>query len=263
MFGDIGRWTREHFRYAADLILPPICVYCHDPLSDHGLLCASCWQNITFITPPLCDRLGLPLHYADGDGIQLSAAALRDPPVFRRARAVALFSGVMRHLILGFKYADRHEAVNMFARLMQGAGATLLREADLLIPVPLHRRKLFNRRYNQAAILAKKLSGLTGIPSDATSLRRIRRTPSQVGLPQHERRANVTSAFAVPPEHRDGLRGKTVLLIDDVITTGSTLNACARTLLDAGAAHVDCLAIASQAFSHAIRLDTHIQVDQT
>jgi len=244
MFSDIRRWTGGHLRYAADLVLPPICVYCHGPLSAHGVLCADCWREIDFITPPVCDRLGLPLYYGDSGEPQLSAVALRHPPVFRRARAATRFTGVMRHLIHGFKYADHLEALGLFAGLMQGAGAELLKVADMLVPVPLHRRKLFKRRYNQAALLARKLSAVSGVPANYTALRRTRSTPSQVGLPEHERRGNVAGAFTVHRREVERLRGKTVLLVDDVITTGSTLDACARALLDAGAKTVDCLAIA-------------------
>lgn len=244
VFGDIKRWTGGHLRYAADLVLPPVCIYCHEPVASHGVLCADCWRDIEFITPPLCDRLGLPLYYGGSDEPLISAVAYRNPPIFRRARAAARFSGVMRQLIHGFKYADRHEALGLFAGLMQGAGTALLKHADLLVPVPLHRRKLFKRRYNQAALLARKLSALTGVRANYTALRRTRSTPSQVGLPEQERRDNVAGAFAVPLREVAELRGKTVLLIDDVITTGSTLNACARVLLEAGAANVDCFAIA-------------------
>ena len=244
MFGDIGCWTRGHLHYAADLVLPPVCVYCHEPVASHGVLCAQCWREIEFITPPLCDRLGLPMYYGGGCEPLVSAVALRHPPVFRRARAATRFTGVMRHLIHGFKYSDRHEALGLFAGLMRGAGADLLKDADMLVPVPLHRRKLFKRRYNQAALLARKLSAMSGMPANYIALRRTRSTPSQVGLPEHERRENVANAFAISRRGLAELRGRTVILVDDVITTGSTLNACARMLLDAGAAHVDCLAIA-------------------
>ncbi len=246
MFADLGRWTQGHLRYAADLLLPPVCVNCHEPVCDHGVLCATCWRDVAFITPPVCDRLGLPLHVSgdDGDGPAISTAALRNPPVFRRARAAARFSGVMRHLIHGFKYSDRHEAAGMFARLMQAAGAELLRDADVLIPVPLHRRKLYQRRFNQSAVLAQILSRLTGIPADCATLLRTRHTASQAGLSQAERPANVSGAFAVRSGFASKIMTRRILLIDDVITTGSTLNACAQALLDAGAAQVDCLAIA-------------------
>jgi ComF family protein len=244
IWSDLRRWALLNLRNGADLILPPICVHCHTPNSEHGILCPACWQGIDFITPPLCDRSGAPMAYGGGDERLISAAALRDPPIFGRARAAARFDGVIRNLVHGFKYADRHEVSGLFARMMRSAGGALIREADLLIPVPLHPHKLWKRRYNQAAILAWKLSALTGLPVDAFSLRRVRRTPSPVGLSSEERRANVAAAFAVAPHAAKTIQGKRILLIDDVMTTGSTLSACTRVLKDAGAVQVDCLAVA-------------------
>jgi ComF family protein len=240
---DLRRWTLANLRYAADLILPPICLRCRGPIAAHGVLCADCWRGVEFITPPICDRLGLPLPYAE-DGPTLSAQALRHPPLYGRARAAVRFSGVMRDLIHGFKYADRHEAADFFARLMLSAGAELIREADLIMPVPLHPKRLWKRRYNQAAILAGRLAAATGLPLDLAALRRTRRTPSQVGLSWDERQRNVAAAFAVAPRAVPLIRGKRILLVDDVITTGSTLGACAQMLTEAGAVKVDCLAVA-------------------
>jgi ComF family protein len=244
IWSDLRRWSLLHLRHGADLILPPICVHCHAPNSEHGILCAACWQGVDFITPPLCERSGAPMTYGGGDERLISAAALRNPPAFGRARAAARFDGVIRNLVHGFKYADRHEVSSLFARMMRSAGGELLRDADVLMPVPLHPLKLSKRRYNQAAILAWKISALTELPDDAFSLRRIRRTPSQVGLSSEERRANVAAAFTLAPQAANGIRGKHVLLIDDVITTGSTLSACTRVLKNAGARQVDCLAVA-------------------
>jgi len=243
MVSDLRRWSLANLRYATDLILPPICIHCHTPIAAHRVLCPACWKDVDFITPPLCDRLGLPLPHADGE-TALSTAALRDPPIFGRARAAARFNGVMRTLIHSFKYGDRHEASDMFAQMMRAAGAGLLEDADVLMPVPLHPRKLSQRRYNQAAILAGRLSRLARLPADMTSLRRVRRTPSQVGLSEAERQSNVANAFAIAPKAEGRIAGKHILLVDDVITTGSTLSACARVLKEAGAAEVNCLAVA-------------------
>ncbi|NJM33929.1 MAG: ComF family protein [Rhodomicrobium sp.] len=243
MKADLKRWTLGNLRYAADLILPPICIHCHAPVASHGMLCAGCWGGIRFITPPVCGRLGLPLPYA-GEAPALSSMALRNPPIYGRARAAARFEGVMRNLIHGFKYADRHEGAGFFSDLMRAAGEELLRDADMMMPIPLHPRRLWTRRYNQAAILTHRLGAMTGIPVDLFSLRRIRRTPSQVGLSSAERARNVAAAFALSAGSRAKIRGKRILLIDDVITTGSTLSACARLLKEAGAAEVDCLAAA-------------------
>jgi ComF family protein len=241
---DLRRWTMGNLRYVADLFLPPVCIRCHAPISAHGVLCGACWQGINFIMPPLCSRLGLPLPYTSGEDIQLSSMALRHPPVYGRARAAARFDGVMRDLVHGLKYADRHEAVNLFGRMLCSAGTELLREADMLMPVPLHRVRLWKRRFNQAAILAGRVSAATGLPLELSALRRIRRTTSQVGLSRNQRRGNVADAFAVAPTAAARIRGKRILLVDDVITTGATLGACARVLKGAGAVEVDCLALA-------------------
>jgi ComF family protein len=230
-------------RYAADLILPPICVSCHEPISVHGKLCAACWRRIDFISAPFCDRLGVPLPYST-EAVTLSAAAQRRTPDFGRARAVARFDGVMRDLIHRLKYSDHHELVTLFAPLLHGAGRDLLGSADFLVPVPLHRWRLWRRRFNQAALLAGRLSHDAGIPVEFAVLQRVKRTVSQVNLGWQERRANVDAAFAVHPKRAERVRGRHVLLIDDVITTGSTVEACARALKAAGARQVDVLALA-------------------
>jgi ComF family protein len=244
VLADMRQWAIGNLRYTADLFLPPICIRCHAPISAHGVLCAACWQGINFIMPPLCQRLGLPLSYTSGEGVQLSATALRYPPTYERARAAARFDGTMRDLVHSLKYADRHEMVNLFGRMLQSAGRDLLRDADLLIPVPLHRGRLWKRRFNQSAILAGRLSAAASLPLELRVLRRIHATASQVGLSRAERRQNVAAAFAVAPAAASRIAGKRVLLIDDVITTGATLDACARVLKAAGAAEIDCLALA-------------------
>ena len=239
----LGKAALGPLRYAADLMLPPICLNCHEPLADHGKLCAKCWQGIDFICTPLCDRLGVPLPYATEE-VTLSSAALRRTPEYGRARAVARFDGVMRELIHRLKYSDRHELLNLFAPMMRVAGRELLKSADCLVPVPLHPWRFWRRRFNQAALLAARLGRNAALPVEMRALRRVRRTVSQVSLSWQERRANVEGAFALDPKRTDHLRGRHVLLIDDVITTGATVEACARTLKAGRAREVDVLALA-------------------
>ena len=147
-------------------------------------------------------------------------------------------------MVHAFKYSDRHDARQLFGRWLVDAGADLLAEADLIVPVPLHRWRLIGRKFNQAAILSKEVSRLTGVRADMLALRRVKSTPSQVGLTVAERRRNLTGAFQVPPSARPRIEGRKLVLIDDVITTGSTAGACARVLRRAGAARVDVLALA-------------------
>lgn len=244
---DIGAAQRSTWRAmlrrAADVVLPPVCIVCRAPVGSHGLLCGPCFSGIEFIAPPLCARLGVPLPYETGEP-SLSAAAIAAPPVYDRARAVARYSQTMRDLIQGFKYGDRQEGLRLFCRWMARAGAELLADADLLVPVPLYRSRLWSRRFNQSALLAQGLETLAGVPADCFALERTRRTASQVGLSAAQRKRNVAGAFKVAPSRAQAIAGKSVLVVDDVITTGATVEACARVLKRAGAARVDVLALA-------------------
>jgi ComF family protein len=227
----------------ADLIVPPCCLVCRTRVEAHHLLCAACWRGVSFIRPPLCDVLGIPLPFDTG-GRTVSAAAVAHPPAYDRARAVAHYSGAMRTLVHQLKYADRHDARTLLARWLADAGRELLPGADVIVPVPLSRLRLLRRQFNQAAVLAQELSRQTGIPTDPLVLARTRSTRSQVGMTRDQRRRNVAGAFAVPAARRAALAGRHVVLLDDVVTTGATVDACARTLRRAGAARVDVLALA-------------------
>lgn len=230
-------------RAAADFLMPPQCLRCGAPTADGAGLCASCWGKFTFITEPCCDRRGIPFAYDPGPGI-LSAAAIADPPEWDRARAAVRFDEHSKPLVHDLKYHDRHQVAPLIARLMAQAGRPLFAGAELLLPVPLYRWRLWRRRFNQSALLARRLAGLTGLPYRPDLLERIRPTAAQVGLGYKERMRNVKGAFAVPEGRRHHIEGRPVLLVDDVITTGSTANACARALKKAGAVRVDVLAFA-------------------
>src|SRR5262245_37938210 len=227
----------------ADLIVPPCCLVCRARVGAHHLLCPGCWREVHFIRQPLCDGLGIPLPFDTG-GRMVSAAAVAHPPAWDRARAVAHYSGAMRTLVHQLKYADRHDGRTLLARWLAEAGRDLLPGIDAILPVPLSRLRLLRRQFNQAAVLAGELSRQTGVPMDPLLLARTRSTGSQVGMTRDQRRRNVAGAFRVPARRRVWLAGRNVLLVDDVVTTGSTADACARTLKRAGAARVDVLALA-------------------
>jgi ComF family protein len=226
----------------ADLVIPPLCLSCHTPLTSHDALCPGCWAQIDFISQPLCDRLGMPMPFDTG-GVMVSAAAVADPPEYDRARAVARFDGVMRTLVHDLKFRDRHDARRLFGRWLVQAGAELLAGADVVVPVPLTRWRLLSRRFNQAAILTQEVSRLTGVRAEPLALLRTRRTLPQVGLTRAQRRKNVAGAFAVAGDLKPKIVGAHVVVIDDVITTGATARACARALKHAGAGGVDVLAL--------------------
>ncbi len=236
-------FTAHRLARLVDTVTPPVCLACHDPLSTHDTICPACWTKIDFIRAPLCERLGIPLPYDSGAGT-LSAQAVAAPPVYGRARAVARYDGVMRQLIHDFKFRDRQDARKLFGRWLAETGKILVADADVAVPIPLHRWKLLKRRFNQSAILSAELSRLTGLPNAPLALKRFRRTPPQLGLTAAQREQNVKGAFTVSPRHRATIDGRHVLLIDDVITTGATITAATTALLSAGATGVDVLSLA-------------------
>jgi ComF family protein len=223
--------------------LPPLCPACREPLAQHGGLCATCWSRLSFIARPYCERLGIPFAYDPGPGV-LCMEAIADPPAYRKARAAVRYDDVSRTLVHSLKYGDRMDLAPALGRWMAGAGRELLADADALVPVPLHWRRLWARRFNQSAVLAKAISRASAVPLVHELLQRVKPTPQQVGLSRPERQRNMQGAFAVPAQAKPSVRGRRLVLIDDVLTSGATVDACARNLLRAGAAHVDVLVFA-------------------
>ena len=241
--GRPARLTRSLGRALVDLVLPPVCPACRAPVGSAPGLCLDCWTTVTFFEEPWCERLGTPLPVDLGPGT-LSAEAVATPPVFGRSRAAVAYDGVVPRLVQAFKYGDRLDLAPMFAAWTARAGRDLLADCDLVVPVPLHRWRLLGRRYNQAAVLAARLARLAGRPYRPLVLVRRRSTRRQVGLSQASRAQNMAGAFAVPGWARSSVKGRRVLLVDDVYTTGATVSAACRALLRAGASQVDVLTLA-------------------
>lgn len=242
-------WGAGLGRGVLGFALPPTCSACGTVVGEAAGLCGPCWSGLAFITRPYCERTGVPMADALPDPTRpgaplISAAALADPPAFDRARAAVEFTDVARGMVHNLKYADRLELAGPMARLMAQAGRELIAEADIIVPVPLHPLRLWRRRFNQAALLARRLAPAESVKVRTDLLRRRRVTTSQTRLSRTERHANVASAFASCGDAASVLPGQRVLLVDDVATTGATLDACARALRRAGAAHVDALTFA-------------------
>jgi ComF family protein len=236
---------RRLARAALDAVVPPTCPACREQVATPHALCASCWARLSWIDRPWCESCGLPFDYATGlSGAPVCAACLAREPVCAKSRAALRYDPGSRGLVLAFKHADRTQNAPAFAAWMARAGADALVGADLLIPVPLHWTRLVRRRFNQAALLARALSKRTGIPFAPDLLARVRMTRTQGDLTRAQRRTNVRGAFKARPRAAAGLRGKTVVLIDAVMTTGATFEACARALRRAGAKEVRALALA-------------------
>lgn len=239
LVGRAGGLARE----ALNLLLPPRCLACGTLSSEPGTLCADCWPQLRFIAPPFCRACGLPFDFDLGPAT-LCAACLAERRAIDRVRAVLAYDEASRGLVLAFKHGDRTDAAPGYAAWMARAGAELLEQADLIAPVPLHRSRLFARRYNQSALLARPLADRADARLALQLLLRRRRTPSQGRLSASARRRNVAGAFALHSAWRGRLGGLRILLIDDVYTSGATGEACARVLLRAGAAAVDLLVLA-------------------
>ncbi len=235
--------VRSALRLALDFALPPLCPSCRTPLGDGAGLCAACWSKLSLIEPPYCARLGIPFVYDPGSGL-LSMEAIANPPAYDRARAAVRYDDIARALVHRFKYGDRLDLAPLMGRWMARAGHELLASADALAPVPLHWRRLWARRFNQSAALAGTISALAGPPVLHGAVKRVRATPQQVGLNKNERAENVQGAFKVPADRKADVTGRRLVLVDDVLTSGATVDACARALLRAGAAHVDVLVFA-------------------
>ena len=238
-----ARLTRLIGVKAADWLLPPVCLGCGARTMDHAGLCQVCWLDLKPITTPRCDVTGQPFPYDPGEGV-VSAAALADPPAWDRARAAVEFNETSRRLVHALKYHDRHEAGRLMARMMTVAGHDLISTDAVLAPVPLYRWRLWGRRFNQSAILARHVAAAGGNRLVVDLVIRTRSTATQVGLDVHGRRANVSRAFAVNADRSSDVSGRHVVVVDDVITTGATAGAVARALKKAGAARVDVLAFA-------------------
>ena len=228
-----------------DLLLPPNCATCDQPAAAPGQLCAECFRLTGFVTPPVGARGGVPFTPAAlGGPAQLCPACILLPPVFGEARAALRYDAQSRRMILPLKHADRTDLVAALAPQMVRVGGQLLARADLLVPVPLHRRRLFQRRYNQAALLARAISRLSHVPLQPDALVRIRATDSLGDKSAEARAAEVQRAFVVRASRVRRVHGLRVLLVDDVMTSGATANECAAALLRAGAAAVDVLVAA-------------------
>jgi ComF family protein len=243
MLQNLGRLSGRVSRTVLDAVLPPRCLKCGDILSAAQGLCPDCWRKLTWLGAPCCACCGQPFAFESGEG-SLCGACLQKRPAYDRARAVFRYDDESRDLVIGLKHADRTESVPALAGWMSRAGAGLLESAELIVPVPLHWTRLASRRFNQAGLLAQAIGRSAGLPVRPEVLGRRRATRSQGHLGRIARFRNVKGAITVSDRHATAITNRRILLIDDVITTGATVESAAKALISAGARTVDVLALA-------------------
>jgi len=242
---DISRFAKRIGGLVSNLpamFVPMTCLTCDAFVEKQGGCCANCWSKLRFISEPMCPVYGTPFSVDMGKGM-VSTEAIANPPSFDRLRAVMLYDELARKIISTTKYSDRTDLIPWISNWMKVAGKDLLQEADMIVPVPLHRSRLRMRRFNQSADIARRLSGKKNMYQPETLIRR-KPTKQQVGLTEKERERNMSGAFAVPEEMKHHVKGKRVLLVDDVYTTGSTVKAATRALKRGGASNIDVLVFA-------------------
>jgi ComF family protein len=228
----IGQVIAACSRAILDFALPPRCAACGTIVGELHSFCTDCWTKVEFLGNGGCTSCGLPLEATDQE---VCARCLAQPPRITRTRAAVAYGDISRSLAIRLKYGRKVAIARMMARYM---APLVSQEGErVLIPVPLHRSRLWSRGFNQSALVARELSRRLRLPSDATTLRRVRRTPPLKGMSPTQRRKTVAGAFQV--RDKAAIAGKTVILVDDVLTTGSTAEACARVLGRAGAARVE------------------------
>lgn len=238
-----GRGAKQLFRKGRDFLWPPRSLISGERGEGQGPLSPGEFRQIHFITDPVCNRCGIPQDYEVGPGAECPACIAR-PPRWSRARAAFVYDDLSRRPVLDLKHSGRRDGLQTLAGWIMAAGGALITEADLIVPVPLHYTRLVARGFNQSAWLAQAIGRAGGRPVSVDALKRTRRTPSQAGLSSRGRRRNVSGAFVVHARALKRIQDAQVLLVDDVLTTGATLNACARALKRAGARQIDVLVLA-------------------
>ena len=223
---------------AVDLLLPPRCPACREIVENAGRFCLGCWSGLTFITAPRCAGCGAPFDI-DRGATARCGGCLETPPKFAAARAALAYAGSARTVLLGFKHGDRQHLVDIMAPQLVRAGRDWLGPGTVLVPVPLHRWRLWQRGFNQAALLARAVARRSGSSLAVDALIRAKPTRSSQGMGRRARAANVRGAFKVG--RPAAIKDKEIILIDDVLTTGATAEACTRVLLRAGARRVRVL----------------------
>ena len=236
----IFKSTKRISQVVLDIILPPKCMSCSCVVNQHGNLCPECWDNLSYIGKHKCHICGLPFEFDMGEKA-ICPACTNDKPEFKKAVAVCKYEGAGRKIAIKLKFGDSTNLAPYMAKMMSTAGRDLISECEIIAPVPLHYRRKLKRKYNQASMLALNIAKITGKAYAPKLLKRVKATKQQTKLSKKARKENVQDAFAAA---NMDIKGKKVLLVDDVMTTGATMSECAKALKTAGAKKVCCVVFA-------------------
>ncbi|MBR2124268.1 MAG: ComF family protein [Acetobacter sp.] len=239
------QWAKKLFHIFLEILYPPVCVSCGAEVEQTGLLCSACFAQTWSVTQPFCRSCAMPQKSAAFLGESgLCFSCETHPPIWGQARAAFTYTSVIRRLILQFKYSDREEHAAFLGTHMAQAGADLLKENTLLVPVPVHRWRLLQRKYNQAAWLARHIAQISGADYMPDALLRRHKTARLARFSRRERQHEMRRAIVARASRQALLAGRHVILVDDVLTTGATATACTEALYEVGVSHVDVLVAA-------------------
>ena len=225
-----------------NLLYPPVCISCHDTVDTPNSLCSTCWTSISWLSQPACEICYFPFEYATPNST-ICASCIANPPLYDKARSVFLYDEHSRKLITSFKYGDKTHTAKTYAQWMTKTGMELLNESDFICPVPMHWKRLFLRKYNQAALLTRHISKQHLTPALYFLLQKKQHNVPQASLTKKQRLHNTKGVFTFNPRYTHLVNGKTIALIDDVTTTNATVNECAKLLKKNGVARVNVLTL--------------------
>lgn len=226
-----------------DYLLPPVCGCCGDTVFEDVGICSLCWKKLTFLSNPCCEACGYPFDLSLGKGA-ICGECERAPKSFSRCRAALAYNEHSKGMIIGYKHADRTYLTKLFSKWMALSGGGVMETADIIVPVPLHPRRLLTRKYNQSALLAQRLARVHKKLYLPDLVIRTRHTASQGRFSNRGRWRNVRSAFQLNAKYANMYQRERIVIIDDVYTTGATLDACSRALKQGGISNIDALVLA-------------------